>query len=182
MAEKAREQCKQHEHVHFIAGDMRDFSLGQQFDRVIIPFNGLYCLCTEEEQRVCLSQARKHLKPGGALIFDIYAADEFHEEQLVSKTDRQADYDEWGLIAAIDVRSNSYDVWERSCHDVQAQTLNAEYRFLRSDDQQVVATSSIPQRYLRYSEIEPLLQSAGLRVHRIAHEFSPEQWVVIAGL
>lgn len=52
--------------------DMREFSLGQQFDAVIIAANSLMHLHTEDDFRRTFSAIRKHLAPGGVFAFDVY--------------------------------------------------------------------------------------------------------------
>ena len=58
-----------------ILADMSAFSLEQRFDRVLIPYNGLYVLLSESAQRACLQRAFDHLVAGGELWLDLYQVD-----------------------------------------------------------------------------------------------------------
>lgn len=52
--------------------DMRDFSLSTRYRLVIAPLNALMHLLTEADLRSCLRCVRRHLEPGGRLIFDVH--------------------------------------------------------------------------------------------------------------
>ena len=56
-------------------GDMRDFTLSRQFSLVIIPFRGLLSLLSVEDEARALLNIKRHLAPGGRLIFDIFVPD-----------------------------------------------------------------------------------------------------------
>ena len=59
----------------WVEGDMRDFSLGRKFALVIIPFRGFLSMLSVGEQLDCLQCVRRHLAPGGRLIFDVFVPD-----------------------------------------------------------------------------------------------------------
>lgn len=52
-------------------GDMRDFHLPGRFGSVLIPLNGLMHLHRDEEVSACFACVRRHLRPGGRLLFDV---------------------------------------------------------------------------------------------------------------
>ena len=58
--------------VHLMLADMRDFTLETDFHLALIPYNGLYCLLTREEQAQCLTRIAQHLCPDAPLLFDGY--------------------------------------------------------------------------------------------------------------
>lgn len=58
--------------VSFVALDMRDFDLGRRFDVVTIAANSLLHLIETAEILDFLAGVKRHLKPGGRLIFDIF--------------------------------------------------------------------------------------------------------------
>jgi SAM-dependent methyltransferase len=57
--------------VPFIHADMRDLDLDGRFETILIPGNSLLHLLTNEELKQCLAGVRRHLAPGGQLVFDI---------------------------------------------------------------------------------------------------------------
>nr|WP_245218964.1 class I SAM-dependent methyltransferase [Rubellimicrobium aerolatum] len=61
--------------VTFVAGDMRDFDLGQRFGFVLLSCNSLSHLTEPEDLRAGLAAIRRHLAPGGVLAFDVVLPD-----------------------------------------------------------------------------------------------------------
>src|SRR5947207_10848675 len=63
------------ERLHLMQGDMARFDLGEKFRLVIIPFRPFQHLLEVRQQVDCLDCARKHLRPGGRLILDVFQTD-----------------------------------------------------------------------------------------------------------
>lgn len=57
--------------VSLIQGDMRNFSLGEKFPLITLPFRPFQHLLTVEDQISCLTTIKDHLEPGGGLILDL---------------------------------------------------------------------------------------------------------------
>src|SRR4051812_451341 len=55
--------------------DMRDFALSERFALAIIPFRPMQHLISVDDQLSCLDAVRRHLVPGGTLIFDVFNPD-----------------------------------------------------------------------------------------------------------
>lgn len=140
-----------------LAGDMRSFSLGRTFDRILIPYNGLYCLTTDADQLRCLEQVRAHLVPTGLLVFDGYNADPFHEEGA----DGGNDEDELGMVARARAEGRQWRVYEQSRWEPRAQRITARYVHVPEDGGSPVE-ATIVQRYLLSWQVGPLLARAGL--------------------
>jgi SAM-dependent methyltransferase len=58
--------------LRFVRGDMRRFSLRRTVALVLIPFRAFQHLLTVRDQRACLACVRRHLRPGGRLIVDLF--------------------------------------------------------------------------------------------------------------
>lgn len=72
MLEAARSKARRAGvEVPFVRADMRDLDLDGQFETLLIPGNSLLHLLTNEELKQCLAGVRRHLAPGGQLVFDI---------------------------------------------------------------------------------------------------------------
>ena len=73
-AERAREDTEAGaaRRVHFITGDMTDLDLASRFGLVVIPFRGFQELLTVADQFRALAAVRRHLAPGGRLVFDVF--------------------------------------------------------------------------------------------------------------
>jgi len=153
-----------------VDADMRDFSLGT-FDRVIIPFTGIYCLLSEDDVLACLRCAREALAPGGRLIFDAYAADAFHASA------RPDDYPEDTLEEVTRFTHEGVDIicYERSTWERETHRMDATYLFLDPDEGEIAAFT-IGHRYLLSDEVAPLLERAGLRLISLSGSFDGEEF------
>lgn len=152
--------------VELLVGDMRRFELGEKFDRILIPFSGLYCLLSDAEVHACFEHVRRHLAPGGRLILDAWAADEMHQET------RPEDHasDRLDLAGAITVRGLGYEVYERSTWDRDAQRMDVTYLYI-PDEPGPNEEGTIRQRYLLRDQIESLLTGAGLETIGVYGDF-----------
>jgi len=136
--------------------DMETFDVGGGFHRVLIPFNGIYCLPDVDSVRRTFVQVEKALAPGGLLVFDGYAGDPIHEDESLEEG-----FDEEGEIATVDARGKRWRVFECSDYQRNAQRFMVHYRYLAEDDgEEIVVT--IRHRYLRLEEALEALESAGL--------------------
>ena len=77
MIERARQKADAAgaSNLTLLRGDMRDFSLADKFSLIIIPFRGLLSLLSVEDEIRTLTNIKRHLEPGGKLIFDIFVPD-----------------------------------------------------------------------------------------------------------
>jgi len=150
----ARERLPKSVELH--QGNMETFDIGGGFDRVLIPFNGIYCLPDLDSVRRTFVQAGKALAPGGLLVFDGYAGDPIHEDPSLDEG-----FDEEGEVATIVAREKPWQVFERSEYERSTQRFTVHYRYLAKDDgEEILAT--IRHRYLRLEEAIGALESAGL--------------------
>jgi len=147
--------------VELHRGDMETFEVGGDFDRVLIPFNGIYCLPDLDSVRRTFMQAERALAPGGLLVFDGYAGDPIYEDESFDEG-----FDEEEEIAALDARGKQWRVFERSEYERRAQRFTVHYRYVAEDGEEIAAT--IRHRYLRFREVLEALQSAGLQL-LVAH-------------
>ena len=148
--------------LDFFEGDMRNVRLGKRFDRVIIPYGGIFCLANDDELRACLETVRVHLNPGGQVILDTYAADGFHADGETQGEDARR-FDAWREVKVIRVDGRRVRVEERSAWDRPAQRILAQYRYTADDT--IIAETELPQRYLlaeqlllalMHAELEPI--------------------------
>jgi SAM-dependent methyltransferase len=57
--------------AHLIQRDMREFTLGQSFDLITLPFTPFEHLIAVHEQMSCLQSIRRHLNKNGRVILDL---------------------------------------------------------------------------------------------------------------
>lgn len=142
--------------VTLVRGDMRTFELEQRFDRVILPYNALYCLLTAADVSRCLRAVRRALAPGGCFTFDVWNADGLDVSQL-----RDSQEDE--PLIRIDHAGRTWSVFER-CTAVRARDrLDVTYTYVPSGAGRA-RSQVLQQRYYRSDQLFGFLERAGLEV------------------
>lgn len=133
--------------------DMRAFDLGRRFDRVILPYNALYCATDDAEAIAILRCAARHLAPDGLIGFDGYQVDIDPEDLL--------DDDDFEWIE----RVGDYDVYERDQHWPARRDCAVSYRYQGADAAGADRTHAytIAHHYQTPWTIADLLADAGLR-------------------
>lgn len=72
MLEAAKRRCAEYaERVAFRKADLRRFHAREQFPLIVAPFNVFMHLYTRRDWERALSTVKRHLAPGGHLLFDI---------------------------------------------------------------------------------------------------------------
>jgi SAM-dependent methyltransferase len=73
MLHRAKEKSKNVKpSVNLVKSDIRAFALGEPFSLIIIPNNTLGHLLDLGDLEACLSSVKRHLKPGGKFIIDMF--------------------------------------------------------------------------------------------------------------
>ncbi|MCA9681946.1 MAG: class I SAM-dependent methyltransferase [Myxococcales bacterium] len=156
----------------------------RRFDRIIIPYGGLYCLLDEAAVASLLTTVVRHLAADGLLIFDVWAADGFHAEADPEDLDPS-----WlERVKTIEVDEVVYEVLERSRWDKPAQRLDVTYLHVAVGAEEAVE-GELPQRYLLLDQLRELLRDAGLDIRSLHGGFEGQPYdpdesmllVVVAG-
>ena len=73
MLHAAEERAKKQEvKTNLLNGDMRSFELNQQFSLIFVAGNSLQHLNTNEDVEACFASVRRHLKPNGKFIVEVF--------------------------------------------------------------------------------------------------------------
>ncbi len=157
--------------IELLQGDMTTFHIGSTFDRVLIPFNGLYCLPSDDQVLSCFESARRHLGPGGRLLFDVYRVDPEDEPDPLGEADDGVEY----LTTILD-GEREIDVRERDVWDPRASTVEVTYLFtIRGEDPVRQVRQTIVHRYMAPETTLRLMEQAGLQVTAKYGGFGGEQ-------
>lgn len=150
--------------VTLLEGDMRDFDLGQTFALVTTPFRAFQHLETVEDQLSCLAAIHRHLRPGGALVLDLFnpglpfLTDEARLEEWGDEPDFQiAD----GRVVRRRARIARRD-WFRQIQDSEM-----IYYVTHPDGREERLVHSFPMRYIFRYEAEHLLARSGFEVEAL---------------
>jgi SAM-dependent methyltransferase len=151
--------------VRILRADMRDFSLPQRFERVLLPYNALYCLLGRRAALACFRAAHRALVPGGTLALDVWNAEPFQRSATRSTMDDPLP------IVSLRHAGRTWDVFERARVRRAQQRLDVSYTYVPREGG---STQQIPiaQRYFLASEISHLLERAGFAVEARYGDFS----------
>lgn len=160
--------------VKLLRGDMGDFNLELKFDRIILPYNGLYCLLNRRDILRCFACVKRHLTPGGEFIFDVWASDRFHHDmQLNARAGNHRDDIE--PIVSFAHRSRVWDVFEKSRVRTRMQRLDVTYTYIsRERGNRVIIP--IEQRYAPSGELIKLITGAGLCIKAVYGNFARQRF------
>ena len=152
-----------------LQADMRDFSLDRDksFKLVVIPFRGFLSLLTVEDQTKTLLNVKRHLAPGGKLIFNIFVPD---LNMLVQEGDVPYHFRD---VTDPDTRSRSV-LWHQSSYDNHNQIVNARVIVEELDGEGTVTRRTYRDFQLRYVhrwELHHLLEVCGYEVLDLYGDF-----------
>lgn len=167
---KAANQCLGVDLLKFVKGDMRNFSLGQLFPLVIIPFRSFLLLLSVPEQYQALEAIKRHLTPDGRLIFNAFVPDPelLSADPSIPIFEREAKDPTTG---------HKLLVWHQNRYDNFNQIVNARTIIERRDEHYNLVDKTWRDYQLRYLyrfEALHLLRSCGYRILDIYGSFDRE--------
>ena len=160
------------ESVTLVQGDMRTFSLGQQFGIITVPNRSFAHLVNTEDQHQALDRIRDHLIDGGRFIFNIFDPNmewivedhRFPESPLRKHTE---------FIHP--ASGNTVFVWVTRDYDLEHQIIKQDYLFEEMNASGKVLERSHSSLTLRFSyryEIQHLLELSGFQVENLYGDFN----------
>lgn len=160
-------------------GDMRAFQLNRKFDRIIIPYNGLYCLNAAEKVQ-CLQAVADHLNDDGVVAFDGYILEPIEADI--------ADEEPVFVVSFWDDKDRRIDVFEQDAHRPSEGRCDVRYvHHVHQADTHYEVEYTLTHYYLLPEALEGLLAQAGLVIERLVGDFgtcsvSPkaQTWAVVA--
>ena len=166
---KARHLASESGTLTLVRADMRDFALGpeKKFNLVIIPFRGFLSLLTVEDQTKTLLSIKRHLAPGGRLIFNIFVPD---LNMLVQEGDvpfhfRDVDGPEPG---------SRFVLWHQSSYDNHDQIISARLIAEELDGNGTMVKRfyrDFQLRYIHRWEMHHLLELCGFEIRDLFGDF-----------
>ncbi|MCA9517295.1 MAG: class I SAM-dependent methyltransferase [Myxococcales bacterium] len=165
LAHEALEATSSAARVELVLGDMTEFDLDGTFDRIIIPFNGLWAIGGADAVARCLACARGHLEAGGVLLLDVYAIDDDGDYELQGGPD-SADFE---LMATVVRGGVEVQVLERNALAPDATWIDVEYRFVWPDGRTL--DDRMRHHFLPWPVLATLLFEAGFTDLAVAGDF-----------
>ena len=114
--------------------DMRDFDLGRAFDWIIFPFRVFQALTSDEDRRLCLASARRHMHEGSRAVVTLFNPDRSILEGWGRKD--VLDFESTDEATGRTVRRFQDQLW----HDSERQIIAATTRYQVHDGDAVLET------------------------------------------
>jgi len=160
LAEEPEEVTKRAGVVH---GDMTNFRLDRQFALVIIPFRPFQHVVEVSDQLRCLQSIRRHLRPTGRLVFDVFYPD-FRKISELPVGEERARFDDGREFW----RTDRVVAWDWANQVRQTELL---WYVRYPDGRQERHVQAFPFRYFFRFELEHLLARAGFEVVELYGDF-----------
>jgi ubiquinone/menaquinone biosynthesis C-methylase UbiE len=149
--------------------DMADFELERKdFSLALIPLRSFAHLFSLEDQKSCLKNAFRHLRPGGICIVAMFS--------LRYSVLAQEDVGDWVQRSEFELPDGNHVIQEERFlrNDLAEQTLRFQFRFSEFDPagQKVCETTApMDMRYVSRFEMELLMESAGFEVTDVFRDY-----------
>ncbi len=151
--------------LSFIQADFRDFVLPEPADLIVLPFNSIGHLLTEEDKLRAMRQVRSQLREGGRFLFDQFIFDPGYVQPGVPRLRAQFRDPETG---------REQFLWETSLHNPEQQRIG----IVVSTDEIDSSGTVVRRRYRRLhlawitpEESRRLLEDAGFEVEALYGDF-----------
>ena len=153
------------ERLHIIDASMAAFSFPHLFDRIIVPFTGLFCL-NPEARRTCLEAVRRHLAPGGEFVFDVYPID-------LIDTEDEFEEDEFWLMSIAD-EGECIEVFQKDVYRPRNRVIEVTYRnvLISQSGEQSESEYTLVHHYVPTKDWPQLLTAAGFAVSECYGDFN----------
>lgn len=139
--------------VTLVQGDMQRIALERSFERVLLPYNALYCLLSSRAVERCFRGVHAALEVGGLFAFDVWNADRLGDDGLSPADDEQA-------LTAFDHAGRRWVAFERCRRARGAGRLDVTYTYVPSG-RAARHSQVVRQRYYRSAELFALLSKCG---------------------
>lgn len=160
------------ESITLLQGDMRTFSIGQQFGIITVPNRSFSHLVNTEDQEQALDRVRGHLIDGGRFIFNIFDPNmEWIVEDRKFPESPLRKHTEFIHPAS----GNTVFVWVTRNYNLEHQIIKQDYLFDEMDASGKVVERSYSSLTLRFSyryEIQHLLELSGFQVENLYGDFN----------
>lgn len=155
--------------VRVVEGTMTAFALGEIFSLVTVPFRGFQHLLTVGDQLACLECVRRHLAPGGRLIFDVFHPNPamLHDPAF---TEEREESPEIELPDGRRFRRASRIAAFRRAEQINEVEIITYVR--HPDGRQERLVGAFPIRYFFRYELEHLLARGGFRLRALYGNFT----------
>lgn len=143
-------------HSRVELGDMRTFRFPEPFDTVIIPYNTLFAMETDDDIRACLARVHEQLVPDGRLYLDCY---------VLNETGQSAPSPFRKIDTILD-GGRRIEVWEQEGPELPGRRFEMRYRYRIQNPDGVarIETDVVCHHYAPPDVLLELLDEAGFEI------------------
>ena len=169
MVKKAREKAERSgaSKLQLIQADMINFKLDGKFSLAIVPFRGLLSMLSVKDAERALLNIRRHLTPGGTLIFDIFVPD---LNMMVQEGDVPYHFRD----VTDPTTGRRLVIWNQASYDSHSQIMNIRSTIEELDHSGSVSRKMYRDFALRYMfrwEMHYLLKACGYDILELYGDF-----------
>ena len=162
------------ERVKLVRGNMTGFDTGETYQLITIPFRAFQHLVSIEEQKGCLTSIKKHLAPGGLLIFDVFHP---YPPRLVHNPEYMTEVEDLPETQLPDGRTVRRTSRIAGFHrDQQYNDIELIYYISHPDGRTERLVQAFRMRYYFRYELEHLLDLCGFRVVELFGDFNKSEF------
>ncbi len=168
--EKLNEQPRDvHQRVKLVEDNMTDFNIAEKYHLATIPFRPFQHLFTVAEQKACLDCIRRHLVPGGRLVFDVFNP---NFERLMANPRYTQETEDHPMTKLPDGRKVRRASRMSGFHrEEQYNDIELIYYVTYPDGKTERFVQSFPMRYFFRYELEHLLEFGGFKIIDLFGDF-----------
>ena len=174
MIKRARQKADQTgvSNLRLVQADMIDFKFDDKFPLAIVPFRGLLSLLSLEDMERTLLNVRRHLTPGGRLIFDIFVPD---LNMMVQEGDVPYHFRD----VTDPTTGRNLVIWNQASYDSHRQIMSIRSTIEELDLSGRVASKMYRDFALRYMfrwEMHYLLRACGYDILELYGDFKRQEF------
>ena len=177
MLDVARRKAADLPHLELVHGRIETFDLQRQFGVIVLALSSFYCLASVEAQERALRNMRRHLRPGGRLVMDMFVPSAAHVGKPL--TGNQAG-EATRLVARLSDPVTGYVhlIWEAAHHIPNEQVYEVN-RTIHTFDGRGRSTGDVRyfwlrDRYVHRFEMQHLLRLCGFEIVELYGGFTRE--------
>jgi ubiquinone/menaquinone biosynthesis C-methylase UbiE len=163
------------ERIRLVHGDMRTFDLRERFPLIISPFRAFLHNVSEADQLACLARVRRHLRPGGQFLFNV-----FHPSLEIMSRHTGPLEGVWRWAATYDLPAGGFVVRSEANHfDTVRRVVHSQHRYDEHDSAGVLTRTLLHRLELAYlypPDIRRLLVMSGFTDIQIAGGFDGREF------
>lgn len=158
--------------------DMLALDLNENFDRILLPFCGIYCIESDHDLERLFAGIKAHLHLDGSFIVDSYNAELFHGQDDLPD-EEQAPHEHGPIsVDGVEYRVFEQSRWDRSQQKILVSYLHAaiDPDAARAAELEDEIIAELPHHYWLKAQLEAAASKSGLKLTKAWGSFDNDRW------